>query len=48
MENDQRYTMRDVKFNTCGEGDTSWYVQAAELNADTTRRPTITAKTPKA
>ena len=34
MENDRRYTMRDVKFNTCGEGDTSWYVQAAELNAD--------------
>lgn len=34
MENDQRYTVRDVKFNTCGEGDTSWYVQAAELKAD--------------
>lgn len=34
MHNPQQSTMREVRFNTCGAGDTSWYIQASELSAD--------------
>lgn len=31
MQDGQHSRMKDVKFNTCNAGDTSWYIQAAEL-----------------
>lgn len=31
MPDAQHSRMKDVKFNTCNVGDTSWYIQAAEL-----------------
>lgn len=31
MQDETRSRMKDVKFNTCGAGDHSWYIQAAEL-----------------
>ena len=34
MRDKKRYAVRGVKFNTCRPGDTSWYIQAAELTAD--------------
>ena len=34
MLNEQQTQLQDVKFNTCGAGDTSWYIQAAEMKAD--------------
>lgn len=32
--NEQQTQLQDVKFNTCSAGDTSWYIQAAEMKAD--------------
>lgn len=34
MKDKQRYAVRGVKFNTCQPGDTSWYIQAAELTTN--------------
>lgn len=34
MVDKARSKMRDVKFNTCGAGDHSWYIQASELTAN--------------
>lgn len=34
LQDKQRYAVRNVKLNTCNPGDESWYIQAAELQAD--------------
>ncbi|MDO4997944.1 MAG: LPS-assembly protein LptD [Neisseria sp.] len=34
MASKQRFTLKDVQFNTCQKGDASWYIHASEVNAD--------------
>ena len=34
LQNKNRYTLKNVKFNTCQAGDASWYVQANRIDAD--------------
>ncbi len=34
LHNGKRYSADSVKFNSCRPGDTSWYIQAARLDAD--------------
>ena len=34
LQNKKRYTLKEVKFNTCQAGDASWYIQANSIDAD--------------
>ena len=34
LQNKNRYTLKNVKFNTCQAGDASWYIQAGSVEAD--------------
>ena len=34
MEGKTRYTLNDVRLNTCQKGDASWYIQADSIEAD--------------